>query len=291
MTNGARAGGCAGSNYPFLTLKERDNETKLDYFLARYYSSTAGRFASADPLYLELRRLSDPQQLNLYAYCRNNPLRYSDPTGLDITITGTDADKLKDDFNSRKKAQFKIKLDSNGVAQVVDRDKIKVEKLSKSERALFEAITDPDRHAIIEGTERNDRIEMGAFGPDLGTPAGTNVIDTSDMALLRRVNKKLAGESISHEMLEAYESAKTGSTTWKPNHAAASQFYPEPAFTEFSSLPGEKSAPVKTGYTAVWTWQGIGSVKVTYQFHTPQPIPSYMTRQPAADMIKIEKKK
>ncbi len=33
-----------GSNYPFLTSKERDNETGLDYFLARYYSSGQGRF-------------------------------------------------------------------------------------------------------------------------------------------------------------------------------------------------------------------------------------------------------
>jgi hypothetical protein len=38
-----RAGGCAGFNYPFLTQKERDNETGLDYFLARYYLSTQGR--------------------------------------------------------------------------------------------------------------------------------------------------------------------------------------------------------------------------------------------------------
>lgn len=38
----------ASSNYPFLTLKERDNETGLDYFLARYYSSTQGRFTSPD---------------------------------------------------------------------------------------------------------------------------------------------------------------------------------------------------------------------------------------------------
>ena len=31
--------GHAGCNYPFFTSKERDIETGLDYFLARYYSS------------------------------------------------------------------------------------------------------------------------------------------------------------------------------------------------------------------------------------------------------------
>jgi len=36
-------------NYPFLTQKERDIETNLDYFIARYYSSIQGRFTTVDP--------------------------------------------------------------------------------------------------------------------------------------------------------------------------------------------------------------------------------------------------
>ena len=93
-------------------------------------------------------------------------------------------------------------------------------------------------------------------------------------------------------MLEAYESAKTGSTDYKSNHAAASKFYPEPTFTEFSSLPGEKGTPTRTGYTAVWTWKGFDPVKVTYQFRTPMPIQSlqHLPGQPAADMVAIKKK-
>jgi RHS repeat-associated protein len=43
-------------NYPFLTTKERDNETGLDYFLARYYSSTQGRFTGVDPYDINLER-------------------------------------------------------------------------------------------------------------------------------------------------------------------------------------------------------------------------------------------
>jgi RHS repeat-associated protein len=64
-----------------FTLKERDIETGLDYFLARYYSSMQGRFTSVDPIMMEKRRLGDPQEINLYAYTRNNPLKYVDPTG------------------------------------------------------------------------------------------------------------------------------------------------------------------------------------------------------------------
>ena len=48
LTDRARAGGCAGSNYPFLTSKERDIETGLDYSIHRYYSPAQGRFTSPD---------------------------------------------------------------------------------------------------------------------------------------------------------------------------------------------------------------------------------------------------
>jgi RHS repeat-associated protein len=61
-----------------FTLKERDSETGLDYFLARYYSSTTGRFTSADSI--GGTRL-DPQSLNLYSYVLNNPLVLIDPDG------------------------------------------------------------------------------------------------------------------------------------------------------------------------------------------------------------------
>jgi RHS repeat-associated protein len=67
------------------TGKERDAESGLDYFGARYYASTMGRFmspdwsAKADPV--PYAKLEDPQSLNLYVYGGNNPLRYIDTDG------------------------------------------------------------------------------------------------------------------------------------------------------------------------------------------------------------------
>src|SRR5712692_2518423 len=49
-----------------FTGQQRDNETGLDYFNARYYGSAMGRFTGADPLYFTASRLGDPQQFNLY---------------------------------------------------------------------------------------------------------------------------------------------------------------------------------------------------------------------------------
>ncbi len=84
---------CAGVNYPFLTSKERDNETGLDYFGARYFSSTQGRFTSPDEFWKD-SQIGDPQSWNKYAYVRNNPLRYVDPKGEKATVkVQTDEDK------------------------------------------------------------------------------------------------------------------------------------------------------------------------------------------------------
>jgi len=63
-----------------FTQKERDTETKLDYFGARYYSSIAGRFTSADEPFVDQNQL-DPQSWNLYSYVRNRPIAYLDPLG------------------------------------------------------------------------------------------------------------------------------------------------------------------------------------------------------------------
>src|SRR5271170_2289856 len=60
--------------------KERDTESGNDYFGARYYGSTMGRFMSPDPLNLTEDRLMNPwNTLNKYAYGANNPLKYIDP--------------------------------------------------------------------------------------------------------------------------------------------------------------------------------------------------------------------
>lgn len=95
------------------TGKERDAESGLDYFGARYYSGAQGRFTSPDPLnwlkwqlnssrteprYEHTRSederngdlggrqdfqklLLNPQRLNLYSCVQNNPLSYTDPLG------------------------------------------------------------------------------------------------------------------------------------------------------------------------------------------------------------------
>ena len=65
--------------------KDHDTESNLDYFYARYYSETLGRFMTPDwadaPAAVPYAAYSDPQSLNLYAYVQNNPLTGIDADG------------------------------------------------------------------------------------------------------------------------------------------------------------------------------------------------------------------
>lgn len=54
---------------------------ELDYAQARYYSPMQGRFTSVDPL-MASGSISSPQTWNRYSYCYNNPLRFTDPSGM-----------------------------------------------------------------------------------------------------------------------------------------------------------------------------------------------------------------
>ena len=64
-----------------FTGKERDIETGLDYFGARYYTNIQGRFTTVDPMKIEARHLVNPQDLNRYSYVSNSPLVHVDPDG------------------------------------------------------------------------------------------------------------------------------------------------------------------------------------------------------------------
>jgi RHS repeat-associated protein len=68
----ARSNGTIGFT-PSYTGKEFDTDTGLYYFNARWYDPTLGRFITEDPA---------RSGGNWFAYCSNNPLTHTDPTGL-----------------------------------------------------------------------------------------------------------------------------------------------------------------------------------------------------------------
>jgi RHS repeat-associated protein len=87
----------AVDHYKF-TGKERDSESGLDNFGARYDSSQYGRFMSPDPDNAGADP-SNPQSWNMYSYVQNNPLNAIDPNGLDcIYVTHTILENTNDAF-------------------------------------------------------------------------------------------------------------------------------------------------------------------------------------------------
>ncbi len=69
--------GITKTNHKKFTGQRLDG-TGLYYYGARYYDPNIGRFISADSIVPDPM---NPQSLNRYSYCLNNPLKYTDPSG------------------------------------------------------------------------------------------------------------------------------------------------------------------------------------------------------------------
>jgi RHS repeat-associated protein len=114
-----------GAHFVGFTGKERDSETGLDFFAARYMSSAQGRFTSPDPSNLSVDWMN-PQSWNRYAYVGNNPPRFVDNNGLwweqthnlavKESLPGLLPDDLKNIYAGSKEADSRVMgMDSQSV--------------------------------------------------------------------------------------------------------------------------------------------------------------------------------
>ncbi|HXM09215.1 MAG TPA: RHS repeat-associated core domain-containing protein, partial [Terriglobales bacterium] len=139
------------NNYKF-TGKERDAESGLDNFGARYNASAMGRFMTPDPL-LNSGHPGNPQTWNRYSYALNNPLKIKDPTGLYNVNCG----------------------DDKGCQKAAKRLKEALEKLQNK----VDAMKDSDQKTRLEnalgamGTENDHNKVNVSFGAIAGTGAAT----------------------------------------------------------------------------------------------------------------------
>jgi len=256
---------CSDPSDQHFTGKERDAESGLDYFGARYYASTMGRFMSPDPLYIEMHRLADPQQLNLYMYGRNNPLSITDPTGLDITCGGT---RCADYLSGLQKdiKGFKIDYDKNGKVETVgDVDK---KGLSKSDKAFLSAIDDTKNHVTINAIGGAADAST-FFGASHGS---THTINFDQAALLDgpgNAGGMTSASLVGHETLEGYDEAKGYSMMDGHNWAASL------GFPGMSPMPGGSYSVqngMVTGITGNFQIQGTNTVEtIGTRFVTPIP--------------------
>jgi len=113
------------SNRYKFTDKERDAESGLDMYGARYYGSALGRFMTPDwaakPTNVPYAHFGNPQSLNLYSYVENNPTTTGDPDGhcdicwqiamyiaTHVAQVGTGIQATRQEYNSKVAGQTTV---------------------------------------------------------------------------------------------------------------------------------------------------------------------------------------
>lgn len=175
-------------HYKF-TGKERDTETGNDYFDARYYASTTGRFMSPDwashPEAVPYASLPDPQSLNLYAFTGNNPITRADPDGHAYAdAVGSPSEPTSDDSGGGGAGpdEDSIDLPDSNPQQVQNECKDPDLPINKN----YILVVESDSGVILPGTDTREVTY------DLRTPDGTNLggdpgAATFNSAHIRRV--------------------------------------------------------------------------------------------------------
>jgi len=159
-------------NYKF-TGKERDYESNLDNFGARYDSSSLGRFMSPDPIG---GQKIDPQTLNKYSYVRNNPINFTDPTGLYTCKDDNNKCQTKEDIAFEKSRRQDLKSKDKDVVRAAN------------------AYGDPtkDNHVSVGFADLDKKGEGGVTTSTLGADDKGNLYAQSDVT----INSKLSGTAL-----------------------------------------------------------------------------------------------
>jgi RHS repeat-associated protein len=170
---------CAGPTEHRFTGKERDAESGNDYFEARYFGSSMGRFLSPDPLG---GNLVDPQSLNRYTYVLNNPLRFTDPTGMYV---------CKDSADCSSKADQKFEKTLAGLRGSKDAD------VARAAGAYGAA--NSDNGVKVGFADLSTKGENGNTVSTVGVDANGNLQANSDVTINSKIDGDSYAAAVGHE--------------------------------------------------------------------------------------------
>ena len=142
-----------------FTGKERDAETGLDYFGARYFSAAQGRFTSPDEPFADQDPV-DPQSWNLFGYVRNNPLIFFDQDGR-ACVVGPDG-KEHDDNSGGQSCADAHKASENNKASAT---------ATAQQGSLWAYLTAPPTPQYVENDKplpENARTVLTQVGKETG---------------------------------------------------------------------------------------------------------------------------
>ena len=187
--------GTFSSRYTF-SGKERDAESGLNYFGARYYNSDLSIWISVDPLADKYPNLSP------YTYCADNPVRLVDPEGRDVYFVGDDNDRAIEHLQNHNE---------EGKLEYAGTPKTKIDKM------LVAAIDDEDISVFITTDKSNS---FGGISSETGGAYMGNFFENGKVctdqyvcpSMLEKFDKSVGdnkpGLTMIHELAESYYGGK-----------------------------------------------------------------------------------
>jgi RHS repeat-associated protein len=233
--------GCYGTgDYPSspdvtslkFTGKERDAETGLDYFGARYFSGAQGRFTSPDPM-MASAKVSNPQSWNRYAYGFNNPLRFTDPTGM-YTCEGT-----KGQCKDFEKTRLKVLGSDNSAA--------------KRAASAYGTATD-NNGVVVRFADKLANDRGGTVGRDAPSGIRLDPNDPSQTHVQASLLVTIQSDNISNEETIAHEGSHVADYQAFVNTLSAQNPYGDQSL-DITHLASETSA---YGLSVAYTLAGNG---------------------------------
>ncbi len=213
-----------------FTANELDDSTGLYNYQARIYDPKAGRFISADTAGIDL---NDPQSLNRYSYCLNNPLKYTDLTGHSVLIAIADGAVLVAGYLISKLIIDHIKN------HVHDAPLIKIDfKLP----------------GFSHNTQPPSPVESPSIIQDKYIPEGMSYTDMSDINILNaddKTNTSITKDKTkkTNKGLTVYRQGRFAddNDNWEGNYVKGDQWsaknpLTEPDFAKDYGLPKENSS-------------------------------------------------
>ena len=200
------------SRYTF-SAKEKDIETGYSYFGARYYDSNLSIWLSVDPM-------SDKYpSLTPYNYCNNSPIILVDPNGMEVIVTGDQAEAA---FNSLQQGtNLTLERDKNGKLYASG------DPLNDNDQMLLDAINSESVTVNIEASAQHSSGHYLGTTYDAGTNTASSTNGVNILGLSSLEKDGATGSGMMHEVTEGYQmgliaienKSDISRAAWRPGQA------------------------------------------------------------------------